>query len=277
MGLQVTRVPELESHASLSTSGRVLSLDPQAFETVPIAPPHEPLAYLLFGLDENEIPPRIDIRFPRSSHLPIGTPIVFDVFLSKEAPRGHALPDGYTVNRYRLDTHGFKPGVPQDALEVECSLTVVETFTFKNGPKSIFILPPQATRCVGSSNTFYPSSFCEFAHLELLGREDRSPGLPSGPTSFIVYSVIPRQDVNRERALSCIGSADINRPTTASVQFVAVNTISRSLRYIDRVFCDQTGRIVTRDQRHRTARSTRCVPRVGSYHFTYTVSDYIYP
>jgi len=83
MGFRIMRVPELELTTSSKVFSRVLTLDPHAFQTLPTDPRHEPLAYLSFGFEEDGVPPMMNIRFPRTSHSTIGTPLLFDVFLRK--------------------------------------------------------------------------------------------------------------------------------------------------------------------------------------------------
>ena len=278
------RVPKLESTTPLNRSGLVLSLDPQAFQTLPTQPPRELLAHLHFGLEQDDTPPLINIRFPQTSHTPIGTPIVFDVCLRKPAFIGDIPQNGCTFNRYRLDIQGFKCGTPQDASEVKCSLTVLETFTLKNGPKSIFLLPQ--LRRADPLDTVNPSNPIGLVIVQREEGQRRAAFVSDPLISLAAFFLIPHEDINnphgqleRERALSHMGSAHINRPTTASVQLVTLYTFRERVGFVERVICGNTGRGVTRDARFKRTplpRGGRGRPTMPKLYCTYTVSDYVY-
>jgi len=98
MDLRIMQLPEPGSrNTSWDALGRVLAVHPQEFLNSGTLPLPEVFACLPLGLDYNEDPPQINIAFPSTSHIPAGTPVVFDVFLSTWRVCGDMATMGHTV------------------------------------------------------------------------------------------------------------------------------------------------------------------------------------
>jgi len=268
MGIQIMRLPELGSgNTSWDASKRILSVHPTAF--LDGAPPSLPelVVSLPLGIDCTPLPPIIDSAFPHTAHLPLGTPIVFDVFLYSQEYFTPSSSRGQTANRYRLDLHGLEHGIPKDLSQIKGSLTVLNTFSFKNGPAGSFL--HSANQDVNPIDPAHPLDVT--GYIDLARNYDparREQVLIRGLTA---YTLIPHQHpkINRPqsehaKAWAYVGSGHMDRPTTSAVELVTLYGEAR-WRITQRQICGWTGRIV---QQFETPgdRDT----------YGYDVSDYVY-
>ena len=278
------RFPKPDStYTSWGASNRVLTVHHAAFLPQAALCPSDVSVSVPLGLEYSETPPSIIVRFPHTSHISVGTPIVFDVFLCDPPPRDHSYGRGYTINRYQLDIPGLKRGVPQDLSDLQCSLSVIDTFTLKYEPTVGFRFP-----IMQDENPIDP------AHpLDITGfiNVPRSPSWRYSldvPTAFTAYLLVPHQDPNkpepdshRAGAWSHIGSADVDRPTTVSVQFVTVYNTVHDQPVGRRVVCSRTGRGVVRIGSPVSRDDAWCEPGIRTFHapqytYTYSAFDYVH-
>lgn len=174
----------------------------------------------------------LTVRLPRILHQSVGTPILFDVFYRPAASRSRrdpGIPDGFTVNRYRLDLSGRESGSQQ----LSYSLSIVETLTFTNGLERY---SPATLEELGYIDPFHFSGFIQ------TGGHDSQSG-------FAVYAPIPHADdikVDYEAAKSHLGIvSDLARPTTSAAKLTTVYKTKWS-DFMALVICGRTGRAVVR-------------------------------
>jgi len=286
MGLQIMKLPELEStDTSRDASGRILTVHPVAF--LPPFPESalDLIAYLPLGLEYDESPPEMVIQFPHTSHLPIGTPIVFDVFLRPEVYFSSISSSGYTVNRYQLDVRTLGCEIAQDPVQTECSLAILETFSFIDEPTSIFRFPhPRYINHINPANPLDVTGLVE-VERSFTQRRNMGPRMPSGFTAYSVvphkYSSIPSPDSERAKAWAHMGSAELDRPTTASVLLLTLYNHAGDRTITDRALCGTTGRIVAKVMMFSENRDEQNLLPIfpslfDGHEYAYVVWDYVH-
>jgi len=243
-GLYIMRLPKLRPIKN--SSGVVAILTPESLvaDGSRYSLLCSEVPFLSFGLTRGRRPVDIgDIALPRTGHKPIGSPLVFDVFLPGEEIVCVRLPKGFIVNRYQLDINIPAAHRDYQPRDVECSLQVLETFALRNQPtveyqsyrysRMAFMEQADPLGCIGFLNIIRrePQSSTESASepRSVMGRE--------------AYSLISDAGASeREAALASSGSQNIDRPTTAHAKHLKL--FDRRFRREDRTLCEMTGRAV---------------------------------
>ena len=271
-GLFCTRVPHPRlADTTKGSPGSICTLKPDSLLSTEHSFHTNQLPFASFGLDKPMWKPyhTYDACFPRRGLILSNGRVMFDLFL-----RDHDNPSkGYTVNRYRLDLHITEPRTSAIPDSIECSLSVEETFTFKNDLATIY--RPNRYAYMGFIDQAHPLNCAGLFEVE------RVQGWRSThKTTDEAYILVPCGDADsREEALTHSGSSNLDRPTTAMARCISLYARSGGDGgewEESRVLCERTGRAVGVRRQQETQVGSESELEVPPARHVYHVYDYVH-
>ena len=182
----------------------------------------------------------IEVSLPTSWNFDLGTPFVFDIFSRHEG--SDSSEGGVTVTRYRLDIEWENP---RTSNAPSYMLSVVDTFTMKNGPNVRY-------KWMGGLDIDALDAFKCHSYVQEVVPSD-TPNFDVGFTSFTIRRKSVLDAVSR--GLEQAGELGMGRETTAVVKLctVMVNKDDGGMWTV----CGRSGRAVAA----RTVTVSRVVER----------------